>query len=232
MEKGISLYAFMASATNSIIFYQQVKGTRFLTKSLMPLIPSKIIYATITDLNSDGKTDLVYLYSDEKMRSTMFGITMNDSSGNFRGQLFSEQLSDTSNRKAYVITDDFNGDQIKDILIATVPEHRLRIALGTKDDPIGEFDEISSDIRMKGPEQIQQYDFDNDGNLDILYHDRTNEELSLRRGKGNGKFFSAVRLADIPKESVFRCGDFNGDSRTDIVYTNPFSASITVIYGR
>jgi hypothetical protein len=231
MEKGISLYAFMASATNSIIFYQQVKGTRFLTKSLVPLIPSRIIYATINDLNSDGKTDLVYLYSDEKVRSTMFGITMNDSSGNFRGKLFSAPLSDSANRRAFVITDDFNGDQIKDILITTAPENRMRIALGTKETPIGVFDVIASDLNVKVPEQIQQYDFDNDGNLDILYHDRTNEELSLRRGKGNGKFFPSIRIADIPKESVFRCGDFNGDSHTDVVYTNPFAATITVIYG-
>ncbi len=231
MEKGVSLYAFMASATNSIVFYQQVRGTRFLTKSLVPLIPSKIIYSTISDLNSDGKTDLVYMYNDEKIRATMFGITMNDSGGNFRGRLFSVQLSDTASRRALVVTDDFNGDQIKDIIVYTSPEQRLRIALRSKENPIGAFDEVSTALSMKAPEQMQQYDFDNDGNLDILYHDRSNEELSLFRGKGNGKFFAPIRIAAIPKESVFRCGDFNGDSQTDVVYTNPLAASITVIYG-
>jgi hypothetical protein len=195
------------------------------------LIPSKIIYSTISDLNSDGKTDLVYMYNDDKIRATMFGITMNDSGGNFRGRLFSVQLSDTASRKAFVVTDDFNGDQIKDIIVYTSPEQRLRIALGSKENPIGTFDEVSTTLNMKTPEQMQQYDFDNDGNLDILYHDRSNEELSLFRGKGNGKFFAPIRIAAIPKESVFRCGDFNGDSQTDVVYTNPFAASITVIYG-
>ncbi|MFZ4619711.1 MAG: FG-GAP repeat domain-containing protein [Bacteroidota bacterium] len=231
MEKGISLYAFMASSTNSIVFYQQVKGTRFLTRSLVPLVPSKIIYSTINDLNGDGKTDLVYVNSDDKIRSTKFGITMNDSSGNFKGRLFSAELSDSTNRKAFVITDDLNGDQLKDILVFTSPENKLRIALGNKETTYEPFVVISSEMNMKASEQLQQYDFDNDGNLDILYHDRTASELRLFRGKGNGRFFPPVRIADIPKESVFRCGDFNGDSAGDIVYTNPFDASITVIYG-
>ncbi len=231
MEKGISLYAFMASSTNSIVFYQQVKGTRFLTRSLVPLIPSKFIYSTINDLNGDGKTDLVYVYSDDKIQATKFGITMNDTSGNFKGRIFTAELSDSTNRKAFVITDDFNGDQMKDILVFTSPENKLRIALGNKETTFGPFDVITSDMNIKAPEQLQQYDFDNDGNLDILYHDRASSELRLYRGKGNGRFFPPVRIADIPKESVFRCGDFNGDSAADIVYTNPFDASITVIYG-
>ncbi len=231
MEKGISLYAFMASSTNSIVFYQQVKGTRFLTRSLVPLIPSKIIYSTINDLNSDGKTDLVYVNSTDRASSTMFGITMNDSNGTFKGRLFTSLLSDSTNRKAFVLTDDFNGDQLKDVLVYTIPENILRIALGNKETTFGAFQPVSSAMSIKALEQIQLFDFDNDGNLDILYHDRALSELNLLRGKGNGLFFPSVRIASIPKESVFRCGDFNSDSAADIVYTNPSDATITVIYG-
>jgi hypothetical protein len=231
MEKGISLYAFMSTATNSIVFYQQVKGTRFLTKSLMPVIPSKIIFSTINDLNYDGKTDLLYVYNDINTQNNVLGVTMNDSSGNFKGMVFSTILPDSVIKKAMIIIDDFNGDQRKDCLLYTSPNNTLRLSLGNKANQFEQFETVANAIVVKASEQIQSYDFDNDGILDILFADKNSNELMFYRGKGNGKFFPKVHIADILNESVFRCGDFNGDSVSDIAYTNPSGHTITVIYG-
>ena len=231
MEKGISLYAFMSSATNSIIFYQQVKGTRFITKSLMPVIPSKIVFSTINDLNNDGKTDLLYVYSDINSQNNLLGVTLNDSTGNFKGKVYSTILPDSTIKRAMIFIDDFNGDQNKDCLLYTEPDNSLRLSLGNKENQFERFESVEESLAVKSPDQIQTYDFDNDGILDILFADRTTDGLMFFRGKGNGKFYHRVRLADLPKESIFRCGDFNGDSAVDIAYTNPTGHTITVIYG-
>lgn len=231
MQKGISLYAFMSTAPNAIVFYQQVKGTRFLTKSLVPVIPSKIIYSTINDLNSDGRADLLYVYSDALKKNTILGVTLNDSSGEFKGKVFSFVLPDSAIRRAILFVDDFNGDQLKDCLIYSSPENTLRLSLGNNQTLFGNFTTAITPVLVSMVEQVQIYDFDNDGIPDILISDKEKSELVIFRGRGNGKFFPNEVIADIPNESIFRCGDFNGDNRTDIVYTNPDGHTISVIYG-
>lgn len=231
MQRGISLYAFMSSAPNAISFYQQVKGTRFLAKSLVPLVPSKIAYSTINDLNFDGKTDLLYVYSDAATNGSLLGVTLNDTSGEFKGKVFSFVLSDSSIRRAFLFVDDLNGDQLKDCLLYSAPGNTLRLALGRRNDVFGSFKEIADSISVKGPEDIQLYDVNNDGILDIIYFERASSTLWTYRGRGNGTFVLRRKLSEIPEESTFRCGDFNGDGVIDIVYTNPTGHTVTVIYG-
>ncbi len=231
MQKGISLYAFMSSATNAIVFYQQVKGTRFLTKSLVPVIPSRIIYATINDLNNDGRTDLVYVSSDASSKKNILGITLNDSTHEFKGNVFSIPLPDSSIRKAFVLLDDFNGDQVKDCLVFTTPANTFRIALGSEGTLFDRFVNIGASVRITMPEQVQLYDYNNDGILDILIHDKDTSELTLYRGRGNGTFLEKNVIARIPGDASVRCGDFNGDGITDFVFTQPDGYSVTVVYG-
>ena len=231
MQKGISLYAFMSTAPNAIMFYQQVQGTRFLAKSLVPIVPSKILYSTINDLNGDGKTDLLYVYSDVASKGYSLGVTLNDSSGVFKGKVFSFSLPDSSIRRAMVFIEDFNGDQTKDCLVYTAPANTLRLALGNRESMFGDFRAIVTDLQIKIPEQVQVYDVDNDGNPDILFHNQDKESLMLYRGRGNGTFMRGSAIAVVPAGSVFRCGDFNGDGVADLIFTHSKENSVTVKYG-
>ncbi|MFA6438634.1 MAG: VCBS repeat-containing protein [Bacteriovoracaceae bacterium] len=231
MQRGISLYAFMSTAPNAIMFYQQVKGTRFLAKSLVPLVPAKIAYSTISDLNSDGKTDLLYVYTNTASKNTHLGVTLNDSIGEFKGKVYTFPLPDTSVRKALLFIDDFNGDQLKDCLLYLAPENSLRLALGNINTLFGAFEEIVDSVSIKGPEQLQLYDINNDGIMDIIYFDKESSIVWSYRGKGNGKFLPRKSLVEIPGGATFRCGDFNGDGFIDIVYTESNGHTVTVIYG-
>jgi len=231
MQKGISLYAFMSTAPNAIVFYQQVKGTRFLAKSLVPLVPSRIAYSTINDLNYDGKTDLLYVTAGGGAKASALGVTMNDSTGEFKGKVYSYAIVDSLLKRALVMVDDFNGDQRKDCLLYSSPEHSLRLALGIGDAMFGPFEIIIDSITVTAAEQLQVYDLENDGILDILYLDKNEGALSAFRGKGNGRFGRKTSVATLPGGSVFRWGDFNGDGAADLVYTDPEGVSITVEYG-
>lgn len=230
-QKGISLYVFMSSAKNAIVFYQQVKGTRFLTKSLVPLIPSKIIFSTINDLNYDGRTDLLYIYSDATLKSNYLGITFNDETNEYKGKVFTIPLQDSLIKKASIFVEDFNGDQLKDCLLFSSPRNVLQLALGNKDNSFGKFEEIVLDTKIEQSEQIQLYDFNNDGILDIIVSNYGTESLFLFKGRGNGKFLPKKFITNILPESIFRCGDFNGDGVSDIVYTNPAGHTVSIIYG-
>jgi len=231
MQKGISLYAFMATSTNAIIFYQQVKRTRFLTKNLVPKIQSKILYATISDLNNDGKTDLFYVYNDEKNKNCILGISMNDSTGEYKGKILHYVISDSIVKKAFIYFDDLNGDQIKDCILYTSLNNSLRLSLGSTENVLGSFEQIADSVNIRVPDQLQIADFDNDGINDIIYTDSDNSNVCILRGKNNGKYSSANIYKTLPTESTFRCGDFNGDSVTDIAYTNPVEHAITIVYG-
>ena len=51
---------------------------------------------------------------------------------------------------------------------------------------------------------------------DIVYFDSKTSNVMFLRGKGNGSFYSARPILQLPRGSAFRCGDFNGDGKTDI----------------
>lgn len=232
MQRGISLYAFMSTAKNAIVFYQQVRGTRFLAKSLVPIIPSKINFSTINDLNGDGKTDLFYVYADAQTKENFLGVTVNDSSGEFKGKVYSVEIPDAVINRSMIFIEDMNGDQLKDCILYTAPENIVRIALGDRETLFRNFQTLIPAVSLETPEQLQIYDYDGDGILDVLLSEPKAEHISLYRGKGNGTLANKSVVAQKKGISIFRCGDFNGDSSTDIVLLNSGSNTVTVLYGK
>lgn len=232
MQKGISLYAFMSTTTNAIVFYQQIKGTRFLAKNLVPKIQSKIVYATISDLNNDAKTDLAYIYNDEKIKKAILGVSMNDSIGEYKGEKLHYVISDSTLRKAFIYFEDVSGDQNKDCLVYDSHRNTLLLSLGNAENIFGKFEKISDSINIRLPEHLQIVDYNNDGSNDILYSDKDSYDAYILKGKGNGKYFPMTSLKTLSRESIFRCGDFNGDGIIDIAYTNQDQNTISVVYGK
>ncbi len=231
-QPGISLYAFMPSALNAIVFYQQIKGVKFLSKSLVPVIPTKILYSTINDIDGDGRTDLVYIFSDSATKNISVGVMLNDSTGNYKGKVYSFGLPIKDFKKGTIAIEDFNGDQRKDCLLFSEPEHTLLFFKGKNDSLLFSDPTVISNINITAADQIQIYDYDNDGILDILYKDSTSGVILFAKGKGNGAFFNPQNILSIPHDAVFRFGDFNGDGFTDIAYTMAEKNLISVVYGR
>jgi hypothetical protein len=110
------------------------------------------------------------------------------------------------------------------------PSNTILLSLADEENRYREFRIVMTGVQCKNVENIQVYDFDNDGINDLLVFDQTTNDLLALKGKGNGTFFSPKKILSLKERSVFRCGDFNGDSRTDIAYTDPINNEIIVVY--
>jgi hypothetical protein len=230
-NKSVSMYVFSKTIPNGITFYQQLQSTKFVAKNLTLQVPSRIIFSTISDLNNDGLTDLIYVYHDQKNKRDFLGTTLNDSQGDFTGMSHSYMLPDTGLSRAFLYVEDMNGDQQKDFMLYDHSDKTITMILGKNNGDFSTAVNIPGEFPVDNIHQIQILDFDADGINDILYRDSTIKTLFALKGKGNGLFFPRQPLIAVPDGSVFRCGDVNGDGAMDIVYTIPEKNAISIRYG-
>ncbi|MBI2428693.1 MAG: VCBS repeat-containing protein [Ignavibacteriales bacterium] len=228
----LSLYVFLKGQTNSIVFYQQLQSTQFIAKSLTPLIPSRIMFSTISDLNSDGYTDLVYMYNDNRTNKDLIGATLNDARGEFTGRTYTVTLPDTGHRRSFLWVEDLNSDQQKDYIFYSDPEKILYSIIAKREGEFTQLVAIADNVSLSHQNQIKFYDYDNDGVEDIIYSDSESSWVNLLRSKGNGTFFAAQRLFQLPNGSLFQCGDFDGDGTMDFVFLHTQKNTIEVRYGK
>lgn len=228
----LSLYVFLRSQTNSIVFYQQLQGATFVVKSLTPLIPSRILFATISDVNNDGYTDLVYLYNDKRTNADILGVTLNDVKSEFTGTTYSITLPDTGNRRSFLLIEDLNSDQQKDYLVYSAASRQLYFIAAKKNGEFSTLVSIADNITLTHQELLQVYDVDADGVLDIVYFDSVTKTINVLRNKGNGTFYPSRRLLSRQQETAFTCGDFNGDGVMDIALLQPNRQAVEIQYGK
>jgi len=231
-QNTIALYVFSKSVPNGITFYRQIQATKFVAKSLTLQVPSRIIFATIGDVNKDGITDLVYVYNDKKTKRDILGSTINDRDGNFSGKSYSFILPDTGMTKAYLYVEDLNGDQFKDVLLYDHARKKLQVVVGNHDGSFSARMAINESIDISDLPHLQIIDYDMDGISDIVWYRSDRGIISLLKGKGNGSFFPGIPILENIKASSFRCGDVNGDGRVDVVYTLTEANAIRIMYGK
>lgn len=229
-DQAIEFYVYSNAKQRALSYFQQVSGARFVERNFRPIIPARILAGSVNDFNDDGRPDLAYVYFDADSLRYNLGITFSDSSGQYRGKTLSYVFPDSMIKKCTMTFADVNGDNIPDCILYSTPMNSIRIALGTGAGRFGNFEEAVSGLEVSNPEHIQVVDFDGDGINDIVAaHDDTSE-LYFYKGKGNGRFLPGAFLLDLPKDAMFRFGDFNGDGKLDVVYTDPDRSVVTVYY--
>jgi hypothetical protein len=229
-DKGIEFYTYSGDRQNILSYYRQVEGTRFIERSLKPIIPSKILSASVNDFNDDGRPDIAYLYYDTDSSNYNLAITFSDSNGMYRGKTRSYIFTDSVIRRSSLYFEDMNGDNINDCILFSMPDNSVKISLGKGDGIFGPFSVVVQGISLVEPEHLQVFDFNRDGINDIVLLNEQTSELIFLKGKGNGKYYPPIFLLDLPKNSTFRFGDFNVDGTLDIAYSNPSQNQISVYY--
>ena len=229
-NQAIEFYVYSSVRQRTLSYFRQVSGAKFVERNFKPIIPARILAASVNDFNNDGRPDLAYIYFDSDSLRYNLGITFSDSAGQYRGKTLSYVFPDSVMKKCYVVFADVNGDNNPDCILYSTPMNAIRIAIGKGSGQFGEFVPVAQNVNISNPEHIQVVDFDGDGINDIVVANDETSELFFYKGKGNGRFLPGVYLLDIPRDAMFRFGDFNGDGMLDIVYTNPARDNVTVYF--
>jgi hypothetical protein len=132
---------------------------------------------------------------------------------------------------AHMVKGDFNGDGFLDLAIENENAATLTILLG---DGHGNFTPTSASPFSSGPgfypKTIAAGDFNNDGKLDLVVGDNSNQVIVfLGDGTGNfteGNFYSTGMLP-----AYIAVADFNHDGNLDLAIANYNSNNMTILLG-
>ncbi len=173
------------------------------------------------DLNGDGKIDLAVVNSADNTISILLGM----GDGTFQTQT---PLPAGMNPVA-IAAGDFNGDGHMDLAVANQTGNSVSIFLGKGD---ATFTGPVSVPTSVAPFSILSGDWNNDGKADlvVLAGTGSSDSVSLLISKGDGTF-STVTIVSGQSIGGIALADFNGDGYLDIALTNPYTNTVSILFG-
>ena len=116
-----------------------------------------------------------------------------------------------------IITDDFNFDEIPDLIVTNYHNADVNVLLG---DGFGGFVSRQNFFCGGSPLDISTNDFNNDNVLDIAIVDLENDDVSILLGDGFGGFSKPQWFPTGMEPEGIATGDFNNDGNIDYAVTN------------
>jgi hypothetical protein len=181
-------------------------------------VPKTII---AKDLNSDGKSDVIY----SSIGSNSVTVLFSNGAG-FSGPV-NYNLSSSPKQMVY---GDFDNNGFGDIYVLTGSGSYF-----LKGGSSGTFSIIS------GPNinanDVISVDVSSDSKLDLIYSDIANNKVSIIKGNGNFTFgsalsYSVLGLAGSSQLGIVNYGDFNGDGKIDLLtISSMYHNYITILPG-
>ena len=179
----------------------------------------------LDDFNKDGKTDLVIVNEDDHTLSILMGTGT--------GSFLDEITYVVEQGARSIAIGDLNLDGNPDIAVASEDSHTISILLGS---PSGTFTR-SSPISIKAFPQsliIGKIDQDDIPDLGVVtpgdesFPDSL-DTITILHGNGTGTFKAPIRLKVNQGPNFINKQDFNQDGRLDLVVTNKWSNTISVL---
>src|SRR5215204_7615269 len=161
-----------------------------------------------TDVNADGKTDLVV--ADE--RSNDVRVLMGDGAGGFAPG-YSRRVGGSP---AQVVTVDLNGDGHVDLALPVWQEDwRIAVLLGNGEGGFAPGPPVGIGVRH-GTAQIALADLNGDAHRDLVVANGDSVAVSVRLGVGDGRFGVASTVPAGNGPSALAVADLNRDGRLDL----------------
>lgn len=183
------------------------------------------IFIATTDLNRDGKLDLITANFSTANISILFG----DGFGNFNS-VVKLDLTGAIGPRA-IATSDFNRDGNPDLAIANFNTNNIFILLG--DGNGGFAPPVILDLKGgQQPFSIVAADFNRDGLMDLATANGSNS-VSVLLGNGLGVFTDAKNfdlLTGTSPQSI-QVADFNRDGILDIATANSSTSNVSTLLG-
>jgi hypothetical protein len=185
-------------------------------------------FIAITDVNHDGKTDLIVANAEGGSVSVLLG----DGKGNFQSTKGSPISAGHLPNDIAVV--DMNGDGNLDLVIANHQSPYLTILLG---DGKGGFQPAPGspiDVHSNPhPHGVAAGSFRGKEPLDVVTDSWGNNQIELLEGDGKGGLHTPGRFFKVghrPYERL-RSADLNKDGNPDVVTTNLDDDTVTVLLG-
>jgi predicted Zn-dependent protease with MMP-like domain/predicted nucleotidyltransferase len=180
----------------------------------------------VGDFNNDGRLDVaVANYGTDNI-----GVFFGNGNGNFSSQT---NFSTGSGSKPYPLAvGDFNNDNQLDIAVANYGSNNLGVLLGCIN---GTFFSQLTYLTGDGsqPLSIAVGDFNNDSRLDVVVANSFTDNVGVFLGYASESFLSAPAYSTgfSSQPTSVAVGDFNNDTRLDIVVANNGTDNVTVLFG-
>jgi hypothetical protein len=127
---------------------------------------------------------------------------------------------------SYVISADFNGDQIPDLAVANQGSNTLSLLLGVGD---GTFQATRNFAVSSAPVGLALADFNGDGISDLVVANMNSNNVTVLLGTGDGSFLAGADYGVGATPVSVVAGDFNGDGRPDLAVANQNVNAVTVL---
>lgn len=225
----------MAAPTGTVSFVNQSSGNAVLASAALgtgtsslgflnsatPATGGQPQFVIATDLNGDGKPDLIAANAQGNSLTVLLG--------NGDGTFTAAASPATGQQPTYVAVGDFNADGKPDLAITNYLDGTVSILLGNGD---GTFTPASTPVleTEMEPSAIVAGDFNGDGILDLAV--TTYGEVTVFLGLGDGTFTYAggAETGYGPNDSLV-AADFNGDGKLDLAVTNFAGNSVSILLG-
>jgi hypothetical protein len=203
-------------------------------------VPGFPLSAAISDLNGDGRPDIVAPNGFHGV-----DVLLGNNTGSFTGETYQivsrskppfaaiaafgpQQTVAVGSLPRSVATADLNGDGKPDLIAVNSANNSVSILLGNGN---GTFAAQRTVGTGPTPSSVAVADVNHDGIPDLIVADRGDDDVSVLLGNGNGTFGPRRAWAVGLMPTFVVVSDVNGDGRPDILAANYGSGTVSVLLG-